>query len=102
MGSIPLLLQRCSLLGFGGYIIDTPGIKTLSFSNLKPADVAHNFREFFETSPKCKFGGQCLHRDEPKCAVKDAIEEGEISDLRYNNYLTILSEIEEPELLGTA
>ncbi len=82
-------------LSFGGHIIDTPGIKTLSFSNLEPMDVAHNFREFFEMSPNCKFGGQCLHRDEPKCAVKAAIEEGEISELRYLNYLTILDEIEE-------
>ena len=82
-------------LSFGGQIIDTPGIKTLSFNNLEPADVAHNFREFFETSPDCKFGGQCLHRDEPKCAVKAAIEEGEISELRYMNYLTILDEIED-------
>ncbi len=82
-------------LTFGGYLIDTPGIKTLSFSNLEPADVAHNFREFFEMSPDCKFGGQCLHRDEPKCAVKAAIEEGEISELRYANYLAILEEIED-------
>ncbi|MEZ4935884.1 MAG: ribosome small subunit-dependent GTPase A [Saprospiraceae bacterium] len=82
-------------LSFGGYIIDTPGIKTLSFSNLEPADVAHNFREFFEISTNCKFGGQCLHRDEPKCAVKTAVEEGEISELRYMNYLSILEEIED-------
>lgn len=82
-------------LSFGGYIIDTPGIKTLSFSNLEPADVAHNFREFFEISANCKFGGQCLHRNEPKCAVKAAIEEGEISELRYMNYLSILEEIED-------
>ena len=82
-------------LSFGGYIIDTPGIKTLSFSNLEPMDVAHNFREFFAMSTHCKFGGQCLHRDEPKCAVKAAIEEGEISELRYLNYLTVLKDIEE-------
>lgn len=82
-------------LTFGGNIIDTPGIKTLSFSNLEPADVAHNFREFFATSPDCKFGGQCLHRSEPKCAVREAIENGKISELRYQNYLTILDEIED-------
>lgn len=81
-------------LDFGGYIIDTPGIKTLSFNNLEPMDVAHNFREFFETSEDCRFGGNCLHRDEPGCAVKEAIEEGRISELRYMNYLTILDEIE--------
>lgn len=81
-------------LDFGGYIIDTPGIKLLSFNNLEPMDVAHNFREFFEASEDCKFGGNCLHRNEPKCAVKAKIENNEISQLRYDNYLTILEEIE--------
>ncbi len=82
-------------LDTGGKIIDTPGIKTLSFSNLEPQDVAHNFREFFDYSENCKFGGSCLHRNEPGCAVKAAIEEGGISELRYLNYLTILEEIED-------
>ena len=82
-------------LEFGGAIIDTPGIKTLSFNNLEPMDVAHNFREFFELSENCKFGGNCLHRNEPGCAVKEALEEEEVSDLRYINYLTILEEVEE-------
>ncbi|MEM1327866.1 MAG: ribosome small subunit-dependent GTPase A [Bacteroidota bacterium] len=80
-------------LDFGGSIIDTPGIKTLSFNNLEPMDVAHNFREIFAYSEDCKFGN-CLHRDEPKCAVKEAVEKGEISDLRYYNYLTILEDAE--------
>lgn len=81
-------------LSFGGSIIDTPGIKLLAFNNLSPLDVAHNFREFFEKSAECKFGGQCIHRNEPKCAVKAAVETGEISPMRYMNYLTILEEIE--------
>ncbi len=82
-------------LDFGGAIIDTPGIKTLAFNNLEPQDVAHNFREFFAVSENCKFGGNCLHRNEPGCAVKAAIEQGEISELRYINYLTILEEVED-------
>ncbi len=81
-------------LDFGGNLIDTPGIKTLSFNNLEPMDVAHNFREFFEQSSNCKFGN-CTHRDEPKCAIKEAIEQGAISELRYYNYITILEEIED-------
>ena len=81
-------------LDFGGYIIDTPGIKTLAFSHLEPMDVAHNFREFFILSENCKFA-DCSHRNEPKCAVKAALEEGVISDLRYNNYLSILKDIED-------
>ena len=76
------------------YIIDTPGIKMLAFNNLEPMDVAHNFREFFEYSKDCKFA-DCTHRNEPKCAVKKAIEEDKISELRYFNYLQILEEIED-------
>lgn len=81
-------------LDFGGYIIDTPGIKTLSFNYLEPQDVAHNFREFFKYSTHCRFN-DCTHRNEPGCAVKQAIEEGEISELRYANYLAIMKEIEQ-------
>lgn len=81
-------------LDFGGCIIDTPGIKMLAFNNLELIDVAHNFREFFEKSPECRFGGQCLHRNEPSCAVREAVASGEISELRYQNYLAILDEIE--------
>jgi ribosome biogenesis GTPase len=81
-------------LDVGGYIIDTPGIKMLSFNNLEPMDVAHNFREFFDVSSGCRFPN-CLHRDEPSCAVKSAIEQGKISILRYEHYLQILSEVDD-------
>lgn len=77
----------------GGRIIDTPGIKTLSFNYLEVQDVNHNFREMFAISEHCKFSN-CLHRNEPKCAVKQAVEEGQISEYRYYNYLQILEEIE--------
>jgi ribosome biogenesis GTPase len=77
----------------GGYIIDTPGIKTLAFNNLEILDVAHNFREFFSLSQDCKFSN-CMHRNEPGCAVKKALEAGEISSDRYANYLQIIDEIE--------
>ena len=82
-------------LEFGGYIIDAPGIKTLSFNNLEPLDIAHNFREFFVLSDHCRFGGKCMHRNEPNCAVKAALEAGEISPLRYVNYLQLLEEVED-------
>ncbi len=81
-------------LSFGGQIIDTPGMKTLSFNNLEPMDVTHNFKEIFEYSSKCRFG-DCSHRNEPSCAVKQAVETGEISELRYGNYIQILEEIED-------
>lgn len=82
-------------LPFGGLLIDTPGIKSLSFNYLEPIDVAHNFREFFVASEGCKFGGNCLHRREPGCAVKAGLEDETFSELRYANYLTLLDEMEE-------
>ena len=77
----------------GGSIIDTPGIKTLSFNHLEVMDIAHNFRELFKASSNCKYG-DCTHRNEPSCAVKEAVETGDISELRYLNYLQLLEEIE--------
>lgn len=82
------------LLDFGGYIIDTPGIKTLSFNNMTVQDIAHNFREFFELSVNCRFRGNCTHRNEPGCAVKEAVENMTVSPIRYQNYLAIIEEIE--------
>lgn len=79
-------------LDMGGFIIDTPGIKMLSFNNLEPMDVAHNFREFFEISSACRFPN-CLHLNEPGCAVKKAVDEGSVSVLRYEHYLQIMEEI---------
>lgn len=78
----------------GGFLIDTPGIKTLSFNNLEPMQVAHNFKEMFEWSQQCRFGSACTHRSEPQCAVISAVESGDISPWRYANYLYILDEIE--------
>lgn len=81
-------------LDIGGYIIDTPGIKMLSYNNLEPLDVAHNFREFFELSSACRYPN-CLHKDEPGCAVKNGLEDGTVSPLRYEHYLQILSEVQD-------
>ncbi len=78
----------------GGQIIDTPGIKTLGFNYLEEKDVAHNFREFFELSSNCKFS-DCMHINEPDCAVKKAIEEGKVAPSRYENYLAVLQEIKD-------
>lgn len=75
------------------HLIDTPGIKTLSYNHLEPMDVAHNFKEFFKASSNCKFA-DCSHRNEPHCAIKSGIEDGSISELRYFNYIAILEEIE--------
>jgi ribosome biogenesis GTPase / thiamine phosphate phosphatase len=82
-------------LDFGGFLIDTPGIKILAFNNLEPMQVAHNFREFFKMSDNCKYSSSCMHRNEPNCAVKQAVTEGGASILRYQNYLQILEEVED-------
>jgi ribosome biogenesis GTPase len=79
-------------LDFGGDIIDTPGIKSLAFVNMNEEEVAHNFREFFALSGQCRFSN-CKHINEPRCAVKEAVEKGELSELRYQNYAQILAEI---------
>ncbi len=81
-------------LDFGGRLIDTPGIKTLSFNDKDKANLAHSFREFFALSKNCRFGG-CLHRNEPGCAVHEALRRSEVSELRYLNYLRLLEEAED-------
>ena len=80
-------------LDFGGQIIDTPGIKELAFINMEPHDVAHNFVEFFKVLQHCKYN-DCLHINEPHCAVKAAVEEGSISIIRYQNYLDVVGDIQ--------
>lgn len=80
-------------LSIGGQIIDTPGIKSLSFNHLEKMDVAHNFKEFFEGSTDCKFN-DCLHVDEPRCRILEAVKNEEIPFRRYANYLHILEDIE--------
>ncbi len=82
-------------LDFGGRLIDTPGIKVLGFNNKDKTNIAHSFREFFALSPQCRFGGACLHRNEPGCAVHEALRQGEVSELRFSHYLTLLEEVEE-------
>ena len=78
----------------GGSIIDTPGIKSLAFINMEPLDVAHNFKEMFMLSSKCKYNN-CLHQNEPGCAVKEGVANGEVHELRYMNYLQILEDVQD-------
>jgi len=82
-------------LAFGGQLIDTPGIKVLGFNYKDKTNIAHSFREFFALSKDCKFGGNCLHHNEPGCAVRAALEEGTVSEMRYIHYLTLLEEVAE-------
>lgn len=77
-----------------GYIIDTPGIKGFGTIDMKDEEVGHYFKEIFEMSDKCKYNN-CTHRQEPGCAVRDAVEQHLISESRYNSYLNILADKEE-------
>ena len=76
-------------LSFGAQIIDTPGIKGFGIVDMEKEEISGYFPEFFKLKDQCKFNN-CLHKDEPKCAVKEALEKDEISYSRYNSYLKIL------------
>jgi len=75
-------------LSFGGEIIDSPGIKGFGVVEIDKNEVSHYFPEMRKYLPECKFNN-CLHIDEPKCAIKEKVESGEIAFHRYKNYLTI-------------
>ena len=72
----------------GGYLIDTPGIKGFGLVQLEKEHLHHYFPEIFALLSSCKFHN-CLHRAEPKCAVRSAVEQGVIAEERYLNYLDL-------------
>ncbi|QKG81150.1 ribosome small subunit-dependent GTPase A [Tenuifilum thalassicum] len=75
-------------LSFGGYIIDTPGIKSFGLVDIDKNELYHFFPEIFKLSEKCKYYN-CTHIHEPGCAVIEAAEKGEIAPSRYLSYLSI-------------
>jgi len=75
-------------LSFGGYIIDTPGIRGFGLFNIEKEELAHFFREIFKYASSCRYYN-CTHLHEPGCAVKEAAEKGEIAPSRYNSYISI-------------
>lgn len=80
-----------------GYIVDTPGFSTLEIKDLMDKDsLKYCFPEFTEYNDNCKYRG-CLHYKEPKCALKDAVEEGKVNKYRYDFYIKSLEEIMEEE-----
>jgi ribosome biogenesis GTPase len=74
---------------FDAFVIDTPGIRGFGVVDMERNEIYHFFREIFEKSKECRFNN-CLHLDEPGCAVRDAVEKGEIAFLRYKSYLNIM------------
>ena len=76
-------------LSFDAKIIDTPGIKGFGIVDLEPAEISGYFPEFFKLKDQCKFNN-CMHKEEPNCAIKVALEADTIAWSRYNSYLKIL------------
>ena len=76
-------------MDFGAKIIDTPGIRGFGVVDMEKDELGDYFPEFFKLKDKCKFNN-CLHKDEPHCAVKDALDNDEIAWSRYRSYLQML------------
>ena len=76
-------------LSFGGKVIDTPGIKGFGIVDIDPESLGDYFPEFFKLKSACKFNN-CLHIDEPNCAVKVALEQDQIARSRYRSYIQML------------
>ena len=78
----------------GGSIIDIPGVKGFGTFDFEPQEVSHYFREIFNESQNCKYSN-CMHLEEPHCAVRQAIAEGRIAASRYQAYLSMLGDKDE-------
>jgi ribosome biogenesis GTPase len=76
-------------LAFGGDIIDTPGIKEFGLIQYEKEEVGHYFPEMLALLDQCRFSN-CTHTHEPGCAVKEAVERGDIAPSRYRNYISII------------
>lgn len=72
------------------FIIDTPGIKELGLVNMEPEELSDYFVEMRALKSSCKFGGRCLHINEPKCAVIEAVNNGAIAKSRYESYVSMV------------
>lgn len=75
----------------GGFIIDTPGIKGFGTVDMEKAEIFHFFPDIFKFSKDCRFNN-CIHINEPGCAVREAVENHYISESRYKSYLNMMDE----------
>jgi ribosome biogenesis GTPase / thiamine phosphate phosphatase len=76
----------------GGFVADTPGIREFGVLDFEPGDLAHYFKEFVPFIHDCRFPN-CTHDHEPDCAIMEAVNRGDIHDVRYGSYLNILDSI---------
>lgn len=82
------------MLGEDSYIMDTPGFSSLYVNNMEKEDLKYCFPEFAPYEGQCRFSG-CGHIHEPGCAVKQAVEEGKIHKIRYEDYVMLYRELQE-------
>jgi len=82
-------------LSFNARIIDTPGIRGFGIFDMEKDEIGDYFPEFFKLKSDCKFNN-CLHIDEPKCAVKTALEKNEVTWSRYKSYVQMVAGDEDP------
>ena len=81
-------------LSFGGYVIDTPGIRGFGLVDMKKEEIGDYFPELFKLKKACKFNN-CLHVNEPGCAVLQALENNELAPTRYQSYINMLNGLED-------
>lgn len=81
-------------LTIGGFVLDTPGFTSLQLDGIEADALRHYFIEFDAYEGTCKFSG-CTHTHEPGCSVKGALEEGKISEERYNSYMTYYKQLKD-------
>lgn len=81
-------------LGKETYIVDTPGFTSLDISEITKEELGQYYPEFVQYEPYCKFSG-CAHINEPSCGIKNAVAEGKISSVRYDNYKVLYQELKE-------
>ena len=87
-------------LSFDAKIIDTPGIRGFGVVDMEKDELGDYFPEFFKLKSECKFNN-CLHQEEPKCAVKEALKTGEIATSRYHSYIQLLTEEQDTYRIDT-
>ncbi len=83
-------LAKLVRLPNGGYLVDTPGFREFGLGDVEPAELGRCYKDFRPFLGSCRFKN-CLHLDEPGCRVVEAVEDGDLSNFRYQNYLQILS-----------
>lgn len=84
-------------IGNGGFVADSPGFSQVNLTGIPKDHLSHYFPEMLQLLPECRFTAGCLHDQEPDCAVKAAVEEDKIPEIRYRHYLQFLEEIRQWE-----